>query len=132
MVEHVVEGERLLDHHQVELVERAQGGRVVEREGGVGVNHQEYAGKACAHLFDHFPVPARLDLDLDALVAGGQLALDLFEELGGRVLYADGDAASDLRLHAAEVPPQGDAQTLRLQVPAGRLDGGLRHAVAAH
>jgi hypothetical protein len=75
----VVVGERLLDHHQAVLVERAKERRVFERVGGVGVHHQTYVGEARAHGLDRPPVPARLDLDLDALVAGGKLGLDLFE-----------------------------------------------------
>ena len=54
----------------------------------------------------------------------------LLEKLFGRVLNADGDAARNLGPDAAEVTPERDAQALRLQVPAGRLDRRLCHAVA--
>jgi hypothetical protein len=89
-------------------------------------------GEASADDLDHLPVPARLDLNLDALVAVGHLALDFFQKLFVRVLYPDGDAARNLRTHAAEVLPEWHAQTRRLQVPEGGLNRRLRHAVAAH
>ena len=81
VVDDVVVAERLLDHHQVELVEPAQVVGIGQRVGGVGVGHQLDGGEALAHLPDDVHVPARLDLHLDALVAGGQFALDLFEQL---------------------------------------------------
>ena len=47
-------------------------------------------------------IPAGLDLDLDALVAGGELALDLVAQLLERILNADGDAGCN----ALRVPPR--------------------------
>src|SRR5205085_10078208 len=75
---------------------------------------------------------ARLDLDLDALIAGGQLALDFFCQRGGRLLQAYRDAADDLRQRAAEVLPERLVGHARFQVPDGRLDSGLRHVIAAN
>ena len=73
VVHHIVVVERLLDHHQVEGVEPREMRGVVERVGGVGVDHQRDVAERRAHALDGVDVPARLDLDLDALVAGGQL-----------------------------------------------------------
>ena len=47
-------------------------------------------------------IPARLDLDLDALVAGRQLLLDLLHQLIERVLDADRHARRDAIARAAE------------------------------
>ena len=44
---------------------------------------------------DRLDVPARLDLDLDAPVAGGELHLDALGELVERILDADRDAGRD-------------------------------------
>ena len=49
--------------------------------GGVGVGHQQNIGEPCAHLADHIDIPAGFDFDLDALIAGVDFGLDLFEKL---------------------------------------------------
>ena len=124
--------QRLLDHHQVEIVELLRGARYRQRVGGVGVGHQLDGGKALAHLADHVDIPARLDLHLDALVAGGQFALDLLEQLLHRILNADGDAAGNLAARAAaDLLPQRDAVEARFQVPDGDFQAAARHVVAA-
>src|SRR5207302_2249056 len=73
VVHQIVPPERLLDHHEVKAVERLQALEVVKRVCGVRVGHQSDARKPGANVSQHFHVPARLDLYLDALVAGGKL-----------------------------------------------------------
>ena len=84
VIDDVVVRQRLLDHHQVEVVELLQMVGVGQRVGGVGVGHQLDGGKALAHLADHVHVPAGLDLHLDALVAGGEFASRSFRAAARR------------------------------------------------
>ena len=70
VIDDVVVRQRLLDHHQVELVQLLQMVDVGERVGRVGVGHQLDVRETLAHLANHIDVPARLDLHLDALIAG--------------------------------------------------------------
>ena len=100
--------------------------------GGVGVGHQLDGGEALAHLADHVDIPAGLDLHLDALVAGGEFGLDLFEQLRDGILNADGDAAGDFAPRAAaDLLPQRHAVAARFQVPDGDFESAARHVVAA-
>ena len=69
VIENVVVGQRLLNHHKIKVVERFEKRRVEERIGRVSIAHQTNLGKLPAHLLDNPQVPARLDLDLDSLVA---------------------------------------------------------------
>ena len=132
VVDDVVVRQRLLDHHQVKIVELAQMVGIGQRVGGVGVGHQLDGGKALAHLAHHVDIPAGLDLHLDALVAGGQLALDLLEQLRHGILNADGDAAGNFAARAAaDLLPQRHAFLPRFQVPNGRFQAAARHVVAA-
>ncbi len=132
VVDDVVVAERLLDHHQVVIVELAKVVRVGQSVSRVGVGHQLDPGKTLPHPAHHVHVPAGLDLDLDALVPGGQLAFDLLEKLLDRVLNADGDAAGNLAPgSAADLFPEGHAIEARLEIPDGRFQASARHVVAA-
>ena len=132
VIDDVVVRERLLDHHQVEIVELAQVVDIGERVGGVRVRHQLDGGEALAHLPDHVHIPAGLDLHLDALVAGGEFGLDFFEELRHGILNADGDAAGDFAARAAaDQLPQRQVLDARFQVPDGSFEAAARHVVAA-
>ena len=71
----VVVPERLLDHEQIELVPVGDVVDVVEAIGGVGVAAEQDVGPALAHHGEDVGVPAGLALELDALVAGGELGL---------------------------------------------------------
>ena len=102
----VVVLERLLDHHQVEAVERGEVVGIGERVRGVRVDHQRNVAEARADRLDRRDVPARLDLDLDAAVAGVELLPDLGRQLVERVLDADRHAGGDLGARAAEQPRQ--------------------------
>ena len=72
-----------------------------QRVGRIGVDHQLHRREMFADLAHGVDIVARLDLHLDALVAGGQLGFDLFEQLPHRILNADGDAAGNLAPRAA-------------------------------
>ena len=110
VIDDVVVAQRLLDHHQVELVEPLQVLGVRQRVRGVRVRHQLDRGKPLAHPPHHVHIPARLDLHLDALVAGRQFAFDLLEQLLHRILNADRNAARDLAPRAAaDLLPQRHA-----------------------
>ena len=77
---------------------------VVQRVRGVGVDHQRHVAEPRADALHRGEIPAGLDLDLDALIAGRQLARDFLLELIERVLDADGNAGRDPRARAAEQP----------------------------
>ena len=102
VIDQVVLGERLLDHQQVEGVERGERGRVRQPVGGVGVDHQRQRRPAFADAGDDLGVPARLDLDLHALVAGLALDGDAIEQRLDRRLDADRHART---APSAGVPP---------------------------
>ena len=102
MIAHVVVVERLLDHHQGVCVELREMVGVVESVCRIGIDHQRNIAEAGADHVDRCEIPARLDLDLDALIAGGELALNLGGELIERILNADRNAGCDARAGAAE------------------------------
>ena len=131
VVHKVLPAEGLLDHHQVKSVKRLEMLEVVKCVGGVRVGHQSDAGKLGANVRQDFHVPARLDLDLDALVAGGELALDLFEQFIHRVLDADRNAARDLVEGASHEFGQRETLLLRFDVPQRVFERGFGHVVAA-
>ena len=76
VAEQVVPAERLLDHHQVVGVDLLEQVEIFEAIGGVGVNGKLDARKFLADARRSRQVFARLDLDFDALVAGGEFVLD--------------------------------------------------------
>ena len=78
VVDNLIVRQRLLDHHEIKTVELLEPVRIGQRVGGIGVGHQLDRREALAHFGHHVHVPARLDLHLDALIPGRQLALDLF------------------------------------------------------
>ena len=55
----VVVVERLLDHHQVEPVELGEPRRVLERVGGVGVDHERNVAEPLADALDRLRRPTR-------------------------------------------------------------------------
>jgi len=89
VVNNVIVSERLLDHHQVKLVQALEAIRILERIRGVRIRHERRARKAAADLPNHIHIPARFDFDLDALVSRGHLGLDFRQELRDRVLDPD-------------------------------------------
>ena len=133
VVDDVVVRQRLLDHHQVEIVELLQSRRIVQRVGGIRVRHQPDRGETLANAPDHVNIPARFDLHLDALISGGQFALDLLDQLLHRVLNSDRYAAGNLPARAAaDLLPQRIAVAPGLQIPHRRFHAAARHVVSAN
>ena len=102
----VVVSQRLFDHQQIEFVQLFQQLDIVQRVGGIGVYVQAMMRELFAHGFSHFVIASRFDFDLDALVAGGDFGFDFLEQLRVRFLQADGHAARDFGLRAAEQLPE--------------------------
>src|ERR1700722_3187701 len=102
MVVDVVVPKRLLYHQQVELVELTQVLDLIEGVGGIGIATQGDLRPAGANTLQNVEVPARLHLDLDAAIAGGQFALNLFQQLLDGTLDADGNSARNLSHGAAQ------------------------------
>src|SRR5260370_41019530 len=98
---------------------------------GIRVYHQTNLGKTPPEAGDRLPIVTRLDLELDALIAGGQFLLHDALKLVIAFLNADGDAASDLLERAADQLPQRQIFLPRLRIPNGRLDGRFSHIVSA-
>ncbi len=105
---------------------------IAQAIGGVGVATEQNSGPAAAHALENLHIPARLALELDALIAGGQLALNDRKQLGNRGLNAKGDAAGNAFANAAEQLGKRDAFALRFKIPDGVFKRGLGHGIAAH
>ena len=89
-------------------------------------------GNLLAHLAHDIDVPAGLDLDFDALVAGVEFGLDLFDELRDGILNPDRHAAGDLGARAsADVLRQRDSGAAGFEIPHGGFESATRHEVAA-
>src|SRR6185369_12554924 len=119
MIKHIVISERLLQHHQIELIERLEQWHVAQRISRIRIAHQTDFRKALAHAPDNVEIPTRLNLDLNSLVAGIHFFLDLLDQLFGRVLNPDRYATGNFGLYAAEMFPEWDTRTLCFQVPTG-------------
>jgi hypothetical protein len=102
VVDHVVVVQRLLDQQQVERVQLGQPRRVGQGIGRVGVHLQGQVGPALAHRAHHVHVPARLDLELDAGIAGRHVAFNLGQQLVQSRLDAHADADGHSGSHAAQ------------------------------
>src|ERR1700687_1848420 len=113
----VVVPERLLDHQQIEWIELSQVLDLIEGISGIRVATQSDVSPARADAFEHVQVPARLDFDLDAAVAGGQFDLDFFQQLLDRILDADGNATRNLAARTAQQLPQGLVPLRGFSVP---------------
>ncbi len=125
--------EGLLDQQQAEPVEFAQVVDIGDRVRGVRVDLQQAVRpEQFANGRDRLEVPARFDLQFDALVALGDVAGDLVEQLSDRRGDADGDAAVDPVPYRTEVPGEAGSRRAQLRVEQRGLDGGLRHAMADH
>src|ERR1039458_3691529 len=91
----IVSPQRLLDHQQIEAVETLKTVAVGQGVGGISVTAQQNTRPARADLLQHFDVPARLHLDLNALVSGGQLGFNLLQQLLVRILDTDAHATAE-------------------------------------
>jgi hypothetical protein len=132
MVDDFVVRERLFDHHQVEIVQAFQALRIGQRVGRIRVGHQQDIGEPFADFAHHFDVPARLDLHLDALVAGGEFGFDLLQKLRHRILNSDGDAAGNFATRSAtDVPVERLAGHASFEIPHRDFQSAARHQVAS-
>ena len=85
-----------------------------------------------AYLADHIDIPARFNLDFDALVAGVGFSLNLFEKLRDRILNADGYAARDVGSRAsADMLCKRDSGAAGFEIPNRGFDASPRHVMAA-
>ena len=132
MVIEIVVPEGLLDHQQIEFIEGGEVGGVAKPIGGVGVATEHDSRITAAHALEDFHIPARLALELDALITGGQFPFDDVHQLWNRALNAQRDAAGNGFAHAAEKLGERDAFALRLEVPNGIFKRSLGHLVATH
>ena len=89
-------GQRLLDHDQVEFVELLERLDVAKREGVVRVGHERRIGKRLSHCAHELDIVARLDLQLDLVVALLDRAPRALDERCRAAL----DAERDARLNA--------------------------------
>ena len=130
MVEELLFGERLLDEQQTELVEAFQLVAMLDSVGSVGVHLKRNAlTELLPHRSDRLDVPARLDLELDALVTVCEVARDGSEKSGDRFVDADGHSAVDRFARGAEVAAERDALGPELGIEYSHLEGRLRHSV---
>src|SRR5437762_1354950 len=83
---------------------------------GIRVHHQRDRSKSLPDHLHRFHIPARFDLDLDSLVSGGELAIDLLRELVERILNPDRDARPDAAARAAERTRQRLAALARIEI----------------
>jgi hypothetical protein len=95
VVDDIVPRQRLLDHQQLELVQPLEEVNISQRVSGIGVTHQDNRRETVSHFPHNIQVPARLDLDLDTLIAGGDLFLDFREQFSDGVLDANRNATVD-------------------------------------
>src|SRR5579863_4664259 len=68
----VVAPERLFNHDEIKRVQLLQVFGIAKGVRGICIHHQPDAGKALTEGPNGFDVPARLDFNFDALVAGGK------------------------------------------------------------
>ena len=132
MIHDVVVIERLLDHEERELVELGEMAGVGQRIRGVRIDHQRHVAEALADVLHCGEIPAGLDLDLDPLIAGGELPVNLLAELIEAVLNPDRDAGGNPRTRAAEHRAERLALDAGIEIPGCHLDRGLRHVVTAN
>ena len=122
----------LLDHQQLEPVPLRDVVYVGDAIGRVGIATQQYLRPARAHSLEDFSVPARLALQLDALIARLKLLCDRLQQRRGRRLNSDRDAARNHAARSTQQPCQWHPLLLRLQLPHRVLQRRLGHPVPAH
>src|SRR5229473_3135412 len=95
------------------------------------IHTKENVGPARAYFFKHIKIPSRLDLELDAPIAGGHFGRNLLYQLLKGVLDADRDSAGNLAPRSAEEFPQRQFLDPGLSVPNRVFQGCLGHTVPA-
>ena len=130
MTAQVVFGQRLLDEEQPEGVHGRKQVSVVARVGLVGVRLERHLRPCLAHGTDGIDVPARLDLELDAPVAGIDVRRDLLEERVEAARNSHGDTAVHLVAHRSQVVRERLPPLAQPRVQNGCLESRLGHGMA--
>src|SRR5206468_5504265 len=104
---------------------------VLERVGGVRVEHEGEGGKVLPRRLRDLDLERRLDLQLHALIAALELATDRLHQRVDRRLDPDRDTAEDPVARSAQERGERLVRALREEVPYRHLDRRLRHAVLA-
>ena len=116
-------GQRLLDHHEIELVQPAEDIDVLQGIVAICVHHQrQIVAEGAAHGADQFDVGASRDLDLDAFVSRCQMPFRGAEQLRSVFVQANCEAGFDAVARTAQKLVQGDTAPLRIDVPEGGFD----------
>ena len=125
--------DRLLDQQEIELVEPTEVVDVVARVGLVGIHLQWDVGVALADDPGRLEIPAWLNLQFDAPVALGHVAVDFGHQRVDRVIGRDpgGDPAGDLVARRTEVSGEGLSGSAQLGIEDGKLEGAPRHGMSA-
>ena len=131
VVDDVVIGERLLDHHRSCRVDALEEPDVAKRVRRVGVEHEVEIGESLPCRLGDLDLEPGLDLELHALIAALALAGDRLHERVDRRLDADRDSAEDPLARAAKERRQRLLRSLGEEVPDRHLHRRLRHAVLA-
>ena len=72
---------RLLDHEQVEIIQRSQMILVRQRVGTIRIDRKQNLSVSPPHLSYDINVPARFDLQFDSLITEGKVFVHAFQEL---------------------------------------------------
>src|SRR5690606_9832067 len=108
VAEQVVLFQRLFHEQEVERVQQGQVACIRQRVCGIGVDLQQHlVAKAFAHRPNGFEVPARLDLELDAQVAFGEISADSIEQFVDRVHDANRDSSGNPVVNRTQVLAEG-------------------------
>jgi hypothetical protein len=116
----------------IELVESSELRRVLDRVRSICVHLEEDVAEALSYRANRLDVVPGLDLQLDAPVALGEVALDRLQEVGDVVVDPDRDAAVDLGPHSTEVLAERRAARTQIGVEDRSLECRLCHRMAAH
>src|SRR5262244_868647 len=80
MIDQVIMIERLFDHQQLKIVQPSQVFFVSQRVGRVGIDGKQDVWITLARFPDHLNIPARFNLEFNALITKRQISLDSIEK----------------------------------------------------
>lgn len=112
-----VSRQRLLDHHELELIELVKNAFLIQSVGSVRVGHQRDIAEALADAAHQFHVAARLDLDFDAPVPFPPEMLDAIQKCWQVRHQSDCGSGFYRTLFASEHIAQRLTFRLRIKVP---------------
>src|SRR5690554_5562029 len=95
---------RLLNEKQVERVKAPKQTGIGERVCRVGVDLEQDVAELFAYCSDRLDVPSRLDLELDALIALGEVPVDRIKQLRDAVHDAHAHAAGNAVMNRSQLP----------------------------